>query len=295
MMALAGPERAQLRQQLSALEGKLKLEYFHQSRLRVTVPGRAERPSCEAAKELYEDLAELSDKLQLTVIEHSEEPELAERRDVIDVPCLLIRGELNRPLRFYGAPNGHLLVALIRALALASARQAKPSAVLKRVLGKLRRPSRLRVMGSAQDPNSGQAALAACAVGLLSPKLQVDVFEIDEFAPLAQRAGISGTPATFVDEQPAGLGLIEPLELAEYIRLCQSNPARAQLNPPASQAGTVTAWRPPAPPQGARRAPARTQPAGIDPIAAAAGRAREATPTPEGMRRTAGGLIVPDR
>ncbi len=294
-MALAGSERTQIRQQLSALEGKLKLEYFHQTRLRVMVPGRAERPTCELAIELYEEIASLSDKLQLTIYEHAEEPELAERRDVIDVPCLLVRGELNRPLRFYGAPNGHLLVALIRALVLASTRQAKPSVVMKRALAKLRRPSRLRVLGSALDSNSGQAALAACAAALLSPKLQADVFEIDEFAPLAQRAGVSGVPATFVDEQPAGLGLIDPLALIEYVRLCQSNPERAALNPPESQAGTVSAWRPPAPPPGARRPAPAQQPAGVDPIAAAAGRAREAAATPEGMRRTAGGLIVPDR
>lgn len=294
-MALAGVERTQIRQQLGALEGKLKLEYFHQSRMRVMVPGRAERPSCEVAIELYEEIAGLSDKLQLSIHEHSEVPELAERRDVIDVPCLLVRGELNRPLRFYGAPNGHLLVALIRALVLASTKQAKPSVVMKRALGKLRRPSRVRVLGSAQDPNSGQAALAACATALLSPKLQTDVFEVDEFAPLAQRAGVSGVPATFVDEQPAGLGLIEPLDLVEYVRLCQTNPERATLNPPTAQAGTVTAWRPPAPPPGARRGSMPRQPAGVDPIAAAAGRAREAAATPEGMRRTAGGLIVPDR
>ncbi len=294
-MALAGSERVQIRQQLSALEGKLKLDYFHQTRLRVTVPGRAERPTCEVAIGLYEEIASLSDLLQLTVYEHSEQEELAKRRDVIDVPCLLVRGELNRPLRFYGAPNGHLLVALIRALVLASARQAKPSAVMKRALGKLRRPSRLRVLGSAQDPNSGQAALAACATALLSPKLQVDVFDIDEFAPLAQRAAISGVPATFVDDQPAGLGLIEPLVLVDYVRLCQSNPERASLHPPETEAGTVTAWRPPAPPPGTRGGPPARQPAGVDPIAAAAGRAREAAATPEGMRRTSGGLIVPDR
>ena len=53
-MALAASERAQIRQQFAAIDGPLKLEYYHQSPRRVMVPGRPEKPSCELAKELYE-------------------------------------------------------------------------------------------------------------------------------------------------------------------------------------------------------------------------------------------------
>ena len=288
-MALAGSERAQIRQQFEAIEGPLKLEYFHQSPRRVVVPGRPDRPSCELAKELYEEIADLSDQISLTIYEHEESAEQVKRRDIVDVPCVLIRGELNRPLRFYGAPNGHLLVAMIRAMVLASTRQAKPSVQMKRILGKLRRPARLRLLGSSMDPNAGQAALAACAATLLSPKLQTDVFAIEEFEHIGARSGVTAIPALFVDDRLAAFGMVEPLELVKYIGVWQANPERAQLNPPPTQPGTATAWRPPQP------APERRGPTPIDPIAAAAGRARETSATPDGMHRTAGGLIVPNR
>ncbi len=290
-MALAGPERAQIRQQFAAIEGPLKLEYYHQSPRRVMVPGRPVRPSCEIAKEIYEEIAELSDQISLTIYEHEESAEQAKRRDIIDVPCVLIRGELNRPLRFYGAPNGHLLVAMIRAIVLASTRQAKPSVQMKRLLSKLRRPSRLRLLGSAMDRNSGQAALAACAATLLSPKLQTDIFAIEEFAEIGARSGISALPSLFVDDHFVAAGLIEPLHLVEYIGLWQSRPEQAQLKPPTPQPGTSSGWRPPQP----THQHGASEPTAVDPVAAAAGRAREASATPEGMRRTAGGLIVPNR
>ncbi len=288
-MALSGAERAQIRQQFAAIDGPLKLEYFHQSPRRVMVPGRAEKPSCELAKELYEELAQLSDRIALTVYEREESERQVQRRDVIDVPCLLIRGELNRPLRFYGAPTGHLLVALVRAMVLAATLQAKPSVKMKRALSKLRRPTRLRLLGSALDPNTGQAALAACACALLSPKLQADIFVIEEFAEIGARSGVSALPALFVDDRLAATGLVEPMALVEYIGLWQSNPERAVLNPPLAQPGTATAWRPP------QTATHQHGPRPIDPIAAAAGRAREAAATPDGMHRTEGGLIVPNR
>ncbi len=288
-MALASSERAQIRQQFAAIEGPLKLEYYHQSPRRVMIPGRPDKPTCELAKELYEEIAELSEHISLTIYEHEESEEQVKRRDIVDVPCVLIRGELNRPLRFYGAPNGHLLVAMIRAIVLASTRQSKPSVKMKRVLSKLRRPTRLRLLGSAQDPMSGQAALAACAATLLSPKLQADIFAIEEFAEIGARSGVNALPALFIDDRLFAAGLVEPLEMVEFIGLWQANPEKAQLNPPATQPGSATAWRPPQPASQQREA------AAIDPIAAAAGRAREGSATPEGMRRTSGGLIVPNR
>ena len=286
-MALTGAERAQLRQQLAAVAGPLKLEYYHQSPRRVIVAGRAERPTCKIAKELYEELAELSDQIALTIYEYEDSKEQVRKRNIVEVPCLLIRGELNRPVRFYGAPTGHLLVALVRVLVLASTRQAQPSVPLKRLLGKLRRRSTLRVLGSAHDPNSGQAALAACAAALLSPKLQTDVFAIDEFPEIGARSGIGAVPSLFVDDRFAAAGMVEPLELISFIGLSQIKPEQAQLNPPPTVPNTATGWRPPPTPQ-------QREAAAPDPIAQAAGRAREAS-TPEGMRRTAGGLIVPNR
>ena len=288
-MALAGAERAQIRQQFEAIEGPVKLEYFHQSPRRVMVPGRPEKPSCELAKELYEELADLSDRISLTIYEHEESAEQVKRRDVIDVPCMLVRGELNRPLRFYGAPNGHLLVALVRAIVLAATRQAKPSVQMKRALGKLRRPTRLRLIGSALDPSAGQAALAVCACTLLSPKLQADIFAIEEFTEIAARSGVTEQPSLFVDDRLVAAGLVEPMTLVEYIGVWQANPERAQLNPPRSQPGTATSWRPPQPVQHQHGPPS------VDPVATAAGRAREAIETPQGMHRTEGGLIVPNR
>ena len=288
-MALGRAETAQLRQQLQAVEGSIKIDYFHQSKRQVLVPGRPERPSCELAIELYTELAELSDKITLNVYEREDQPELAAKRDAQDVPCAVVRGELNRPLRMYGVPNGHLFVAFVRAIVLASTRAGKPSAQMKRVLGKLRRPTRLRLFGAAGDPNSGQAALMCWATALLSPKLQTDVLAIEEFAPLAQRAGVATLPTVLIDDQFPVAGIVDPIELAQYVGLVQARPNRARLNPPQPQPGSLTGWRPPPTPQ------QRREPTPADPIAQAAGRAREAAVTPEGMRRTAGGLIIPDR
>lgn len=293
-MAIPRADLAQIRRQLEALSGPVKLDYFHQSPRRVMVPGRVERPSAALALEVYEELSSLSDQVTLSVYELEDERDLAAKRDVIEAPGLVVRGELNRPLRFYGAPTGHLFVALIRGLVLASSREAKPSAQIARLLRKLRRRTRLRVLGSPLDPNAGQAALIAYSAALLSPKLEADVFTLEEFPEIARSSGVRATPTTFVGDGVGFAGVVEPLPLCEYIALAERSPSRARLEPPVALSNTVSAWRAPeVSPRGG--APSRSGGSEVDPVAAAAGRAREGGGTPEGMRRTSGGLIVPDR
>ena len=99
-MALAAAERAQIRHSvLESIEGPLKLEYYHQSPRRVVVAGtrRSGRPA-RWPRSYYEEIAELSDHISLTVYEHEDSSRSrTERQDIIEVPCVLIRGELNRP------------------------------------------------------------------------------------------------------------------------------------------------------------------------------------------------------
>ena len=197
-MAISGRDRAAIRQQFAALNAPIKLDYFHQSPKRIVVPGRVERPSCAFALEVYEEIAELSDQVALNVYEHEDEPETAAKRGAGDVPCLVVRGELNRPLRLYGPPNGHLLVALVRAIVLASARP-KPLGAITRALKRLRAPLAIRVFASPLQQESGEAALAAWATALLSPKLSADIYVVEEFA---DRPGVVGFTITSLRHKP---------------------------------------------------------------------------------------------
>ena len=121
------------------------------------VPGRVERPTAPLALEVYQELAELSeDRITLTVYELEDEAEMAQRRDVIEAPGLVPAGRAEPPAALLRRrPTGHLFVALIRAMVLASTRAAKPSAQIQRLLRKLRQKTRLRVLGLAAGPQRG--------------------------------------------------------------------------------------------------------------------------------------------
>lgn len=283
-MTISAQDRSIIRRQFEALSAPVKLDYFHQSPKRVLVPGRVERPSCAFALEVYSDIAALSPQISLDVRELEDEPQTAAKRGASDVPCLVVRGELNRPIRLYGPPNGHLLVALVRAIVLASARPKALSAIT-RPLKRLRSPAAIQVFASPLQQESGEAALAAWATALLSPKLSADVYIVEEFPDDARRASVQALPSTILPGMPPAPGVIDGQALAEYAALSQTRPERARLNPPNARPNSAIAWRPPQATAPQQRSP--------DPTALAAGAA--ATETPAGMHRTTSGLIIPDR
>ena len=158
----------------------------------------------------------------------------------------------------------------------------------------------MRLLGSSHDPNAGQAALAACAAALLSPKLQTDVFTRSKSSPRsASRSGVSALPALFVDDLLfAAAGLVEPLELVEFIGLStRANPEKATAESAAAgQPGTATAWRPPPPAHTHQPIHQQGEPRALDPDRGRRRtRARGVGDAGRACDRTAkAGLIVPE-
>ena len=112
-------------ERLKTLQGPVKIDYFHQTDGALIVPGRQPCPGCAPALELLQELAALHDDLELRVHDFHGERAAADKWGAERVPGLVIHGEVNRPLRFYGVAGGAFLSVLIDVIVGAS---AKPSA-----------------------------------------------------------------------------------------------------------------------------------------------------------------------
>lgn len=283
-------DREFLTQRFADLQGRVKIDYFHQTDSTVTVPGRRPCPTCAPTKEALEELASLSDRIDLAVHEFSESRELADKRKIERVPGIVVRGEINRPVRLMGMPGGVLLPLLVQAILSVSSKPSDPPGNVKATLRKLRKLRHLRVLGAMMDPATGDAAVAAIALALASPRIEVSIYNLDEFPDLGMQIGLRHTPATLVDDHGFA-GVSSPSEIARYLYDLEAHPNRANLRPPATAPGSAHPWRPPQPPQAEGVPP--TQPGPPRPPGP---RAPQRDPTaPPGMRRTPGGLIVPNR
>lgn len=289
-MAIPAQELEQIRQRFEQLSGSVKIDYFHQSTSTIVIPGREPCATCDEVREALREIAALSDKIQLSVRELADEPAEAKKRGIDRVPGIVIRGELNRPLRFYGLPAGTFLPLLLGAIIGASGKAPQPPAAVSRSLKKLRAPLHLRVFGSLTHDPSGMAATAAFGLALSSSKVDATVYQIDEFPALAQQLRITRIPMTFIDQRGGFAGVTGIEQLARFLYDVQAHPAGADLAPPEIAPDSSHPWQPPAPPPGTRQTSLAQAGGGVAPATGPA-----IPPPSAGERRTPGGIIIPGR
>ncbi len=122
------------------LQGRVRVDLFTQKPSAIFIPGREECLTCKDTQTLLEELAALSDRITLTVHEFAEERVEAKRLGIERVPGIVVRGQLNRPLKFYGIPAGNEFANFIETMVLASLPDPGVSKETVRRLKKMRHP-----------------------------------------------------------------------------------------------------------------------------------------------------------
>ncbi len=280
-MPIPAQELAAVAQHLERLVRPVKIDYFHQTGSALVVPGRAPCVTCDEVKRVMEQVAGLSDTITLRVYEFSDEPDMARRRGIEGVPGIVVRGEVNRPLRFYGLPGGVFLTTLVQAILSTSAGTPTLPHAVATTLKKLRGKIHLRVFGSLQHPPSAEAASVAYSVALASPKVDASVYAIDEFTSAAQQLGINAVPVTVIGGAQGFVGVTTGPDLVQFLYDLQVDRDKALTSGPPIAQGSVAPWHLPERPNlTPQRGPTLNAPAG-------------GTYPPQTERRTPGGLILP--
>ena len=106
-------DKAQLKRTLRKdLKAKVRLKLFTQKPSRLTIPGR-ECPYCPQAEQLMQELADLSPKLELDVVDFYGEPDVARGYGVDKVPATVIGDGESGRVKFYGIPLGYELATVV--------------------------------------------------------------------------------------------------------------------------------------------------------------------------------------
>jgi len=199
------------------LKGPVKIDLFTQRPAPVFVPGREECAFCEQMGQVLEEIAHLSDRIELRVHEFGEDRALEERYGVERVPATVVRGVLNRPLVHYGFVGGVLFSVLLEAIVSVSGPAPDPPPMVKRKLKRLKRPVRVQVFTIPSDTNGAVQARTAQVVSLSTQHVRAEVVELAEFPRLAEQYGIREVPTTIIDDKIRFVGVFQPEELVEQI------------------------------------------------------------------------------
>lgn len=234
----------------SELTGKVRIDYFTQRPTPLFVPGREECVYCEDTRQMLEEMAGLTDKIDLTVHELSEAREEAARMGVDKVPGIVLRGPANRPVTFYGIPAGNEFPGFIDTIVDASSGKIELTKEASKQLRRLKNRVSLAVFVTPTCPHCPAVARAAYRLAMASPHLRATVVEISEFTGLAQQYGIRAVPTTVVDDRVVITGAINESGLLEQVLKAAEEGALASGT---TRAGAASATeRPAAPTRGGR-------------------------------------------
>ncbi len=229
--------RSEVRGRLEKLDRPVTLVYFTQ---------RHACGSCRQQRQLLEELAALSDKLQLQVRDLVDDAALAREYGIAKVPATAVIGARDYGVRFYGVTAGYEYGSLLEAVVMVSKGAAGLDPDVETLLRAIDVPVHLEVMVTLTCPYCPRMVHLAHQLAVASEHIRADMVESAEFPQLVQRYQVSGVPRTVVNEvhgfegalppPDAVLEILKAVKPAAYERIeAQQREARGERHAVAAQ------------------------------------------------------------
>ncbi len=185
------------------LAGDVKLLYFTQEPSVLVLPERLQGQECAYCREtrqLLEEVASLSDKIELQIYDFVEQKDKAEAFGIDKIPATVIMGEKDCGVRFFGIPSGYEYTSLIDAIVDASKGTSGLNDKTKEALLTIEKDIHIQVFVTPTCPYCTTAVRLGHQMALESPRITADMVEATEFPHLTQKYSVFGVPKTIINE-----------------------------------------------------------------------------------------------
>lgn len=169
--------------------------------------------TCQDTKGFMEEMAELSDKLLLTVYDLNKDVQKATELDVTLSPAIVLLDENGKNLgvKFNGIPAGHEINSFITGvLEMGGAGSDLPPELVKRIKA-IDKPVDVKVFVTLSCPHCPGAVAKAHKIAMLNPLVKAEMIEANTFGDLSRKFNVSGVPKIVFNNGPDLLG-DQPLE-----------------------------------------------------------------------------------
>jgi glutaredoxin-like protein len=213
-------QKSQLKRTLRKdLKAEVGMRLFTQRSSPITIPGR-DCKYCAQTQQMLEELAELSPKLRLEIVDIFSQPELAEDEGISRVPALALGAKGKGKLRFFGIPGGHQLSVIVENIKTISRGVSPLSMATRKGLRSINQPVQIQVFVTLTDTQCPPVARLAHALAIENENITADVIEIEEFPALVQQYGIRSVPMTTINELTYISGLKSEQEFVDKVLRC---------------------------------------------------------------------------
>jgi glutaredoxin-like protein len=174
---------------------------------------------CSQTRELVQELAPLSDKITVEVLDFVADAAKAKEYGVDKIPALAIIGKKDYGVRIYGIPYGYELQTLIEAIITVSKGTTDLSDNTKSILKEVKNPVHIQVFVSLTCPHCPVAAAVAHKLAVESNLVKADVIDSSEFPDLAVKYNVIGVPKIVINDKIEFVGAFNEDLFAEHVLL----------------------------------------------------------------------------
>jgi len=192
MAMIQEKERKQLDVIMSVLKNEVKIINFSQE---------FECNICKMTRELFEEVAGLSDKISIEVRDFVKDADIVKQYNIDKIPATVLLGDRDYGIRFYGVPAGYEFTTLIEDILLISSRNSGLSADVTAELGKVDKPVHIQVMIYPTCPYCALAVRMAHRFAFANDNIVSDMVELTEFPHLALKYHVHGVPKVVINEK----------------------------------------------------------------------------------------------
>lgn len=166
-----------------------------------------------------DDLAEISDKIHLTVYSASGDPIEARQFGIKQGPAFVVcpRGSTVVRLRIYGNPYGYMMNAILSVIRDVSLNEADLSIQSVEQLVGIKKPTHVEIYTLPTCRYSPSAVILAHRLAMLNHNITVDAIDAMTFPHLADQNGVGNTPHVIVNHHDEFIGLPEEKEFTRLV------------------------------------------------------------------------------
>lgn len=207
------------------LFGPVKIDYFTERNLGLTLPGKTPCQYCKPTGDMLREIAGLHDMLSLRVHYFEDNPPEKAQYGVERVPAIVLRGQGGPFVKFYGMPGGTEFPAFLEALVDLSRNEVLLSEESVTALSGLQTDVTVKVFVTPTCQYCPGMMRAVFQAGMVSPHVRAEAIEVNEYPELADRYQVQAVPLTVIDDKVAIPGAMHEKDLVAQIVKAGGGPA----------------------------------------------------------------------
>lgn len=184
-------DKAEIKAQVGDLVNEVKILVFTRSE---------NCQYCGEVETIIGEFAEIFEKVRLEKYDIELNADVAKKYDVKRAPAIVITGEKDYGIRYYGLPAGYEFVALMNAVRMVGSNNSELAEETITQLSKITKPVHIQVFVTPSCPYCPNAVTLSHQFAMASDMVTADAVEATEFPELAMQYNVRGVPRIVVNE-----------------------------------------------------------------------------------------------